>query len=149
MPATARCSASSSSVRSGGVPHTRHQVRTSSLDAGLAPCSILLTFDTPCHPAFDDRAWPVRPAASRISRSWSARACRACWALEEDEDGTVGLDPVLLMRYRELPHGLECRPARFDHPGVIAVLATLGLAIPAKEGEADQAVIEYPVRVTG
>jgi hypothetical protein len=61
----------------------------------------------------------------------------------------TGLDPVLLVRYRELPHGLERRPARLDHPGVIAVLATLDLAIPAEEGEADQAVIEYPVRIAG
>src|ERR1700741_3935893 len=104
MPATARCSASSSSVRSGVAAQTRHQVRTSSLDAGLTPCSILLTFDTPCHPALDARALPVSPAASRISRSWSARACRACCALDEDEDGTVrtvgeNLDAVLLMRY--------------------------------------------------
>src|SRR6185437_10062560 len=108
MPAMARCSASSSSMRSAEVPHTLHQVRTSSPDAGLVPCSILLTFDTPCHPAMDARALPLSPAASRISRSWSARACRACWAVEDDEDGTVrtvgeNLDLVLLMRCRELP----------------------------------------------
>ena len=141
MPATARCSASSSSVRSAEVPHTWHQVRTSSLDTGLVPCSILLTFDTPCHPALDARVLPLSPAASRISRSWSASACRACWAVEEDEDGTgvgwTGLDLVLPMRYRELPHVLERRPARFDHPGVVAVLATLDFAIPAEEGETD------------
>ena len=117
------------------------------------PCSILLTFDTPCHPAMEARALPVSPAASRISRSWSARACRACWAVEDDEDGTVrtvreNLEAVLLMRYRELPHGLESCPARLDDPGVIAELAALELAVPAEQGVADQVVIEYPVRVS-
>lgn len=51
--------------------------------------------------------------------------------------GVDDLDPVLLVRYRELPHGLERRPACFNHPGVIAVLATLDLAIPAEQGETD------------
>jgi hypothetical protein len=47
------------------------------------------------------------------------------------------LDQVLPVRYRELPHGLERRLARHDHPGVVAVLAALHLAVPAEEGEAD------------
>jgi hypothetical protein len=51
--------------------------------------------------------------------------------------GLTGLDPVLLMRYRELPYSLERRPARFDDPGVVAVLASLDFAVPAEEGEAD------------
>ena len=63
--------------------------------------------------------------------------------------GLTDLDSVLLMRHRELPHGIERRPARFDDPGVVAVLAALDLAIPTEDGEADHAVIEYPVRVAG
>jgi hypothetical protein len=61
----------------------------------------------------------------------------------------MGLDPVLPVRYRELPYGLERRPARLGHPSVIAILATLDLTIPAEKGEADQPVIEYPVWIAG
>src|SRR5882724_1172118 len=116
-------------IRSGtcsSAPQARHQSRRSLSEGGCTPCSILLT-RVKCWPVAAARTRPERPASLRISRS---RAPSASWACRAELDGGV-----LTVRYRQVPHGLERRPAQPQVSGLIRLEHADPQAVPRVQQE--------------
>ena len=83
-----------------------------------------------------------------------ASSCLARWTLDEGEiaigEGTRDASggPVVGVRDRALPYGLEGGRAQLHHRGIIRQLMLEELTIPGEVAEPDEPVIEQPEVIT-